>query len=1119
MKCSRCESSNPNGAKFCIECGNALEYRCPKCGAITPGKGKFCMECGHSLGAPETPKPQELVTTSDVESERKHVTVLFSDLSGYTSMTERLDPEEVKEIMSRIFGEIAQVITRYEGFIERFVGDAVMAIFGVPKAHEDDPVRAVKAAIEIHKLVEQISPKLEEKTGVSLSMHSGINTGLVVTGEVKLDQGTHGLTGDVINTAARLQGLAKTGEILVGYETHRQTEGFFDYDELEATKLKGKEKPVPVYRMVSPKDKPFTIHRLSGVRANLIGRKSEIALLREALQNLRGGKGSIFSICGDAGTGKSRLVEDFKADLAPGEIQVLEGHAYAHTQNIPYYPLIGFFNGVFGIEEADPPEKIREKVLSGVEGLLGRTEHIVPFIGNLYSLDHPELSDVSPDLWKHRIQEGVKAILSALCRRMPTVFFLEDLHWADSSFLELLRKTLFEIRDPALVLCAYRPPFSLFTSHQLGSFSGRYHEIRLQDLSPSEAQDMVCSLLKTDSLPPDLRRFVQGKAEGNPFYLEEVINSLIESKALVRDDGNWRLTKQICDLEISSSIHGVILARLDRLEKESKRILQEASVIGRAFLYEILKMITDNKEQIDRCLNGLERLDLIRTRSLQPDLEYVFKHVLTQEAVYNGLLKKERQEIHERIGLVMEQLFRDRLAEFYETLAFHFKQGLSIRKAVAYLMKAGSKSYSRYALEESHQYFKEAFDLLSGKTQGTEEDEKLMIELIVSWGFTLHLRADFAALSNLFKAHESLVETHAGKEHRMMFYGWLGFALGRRMFLQDGYQYLHKALQLAEETGNLKAIGYNCAWLAHACADIGLLEEAVVFGKKARDIAIRFESDPYLFEMAYAFSAYAHSYKGDLRKVADFGQALLNYGTKCSDLRAIAWHHTTMGLSRLSAGDVRSTIDHLKAGIQVSPDPMTAIVAKVLLGACYLATDQLEDAQSTIEEVIAYSEKYGYDIAGTPAQAFKGMILMAKGDLKQGLNICENAMRITLEQENLVQYASLNCLMGKIYSRIAKGGGEKKSLSLLLKNAGFLVKTLPHAHKIAEKHFNLAINTALDIGAKRALGQAYLELGGLHKDKGRMEEARECTLKAIDVFEKCEADVFLEEAREQLSSL
>jgi predicted ATPase len=465
------------------------------------------------------------------------------------------------------------------------------------------------------------------------------------------------------------------------------------------------EKPVQAFKVLSPEVKPTTIHRLSGLRSHLIGRKVELDALMESVDSLRKGKGRVFAICGDAGTGKSRLVEEFKNTLDVAEIQWIEGHAYAYSQNIPYFPLIDLLNRVLHLEEGDSPERVRVKIESGIEQLIGEKGNVVPYVGSLYSLSYPEVKDVSPEFWRSHLQEVIQTILTSLARRAPTIFFLEDLHWADPSFVELLRHALLEIRQPAIVLCAYRPPFSLFSTHQLSSIGNAYQEIRLEDLSLSDAQAMLESLLKTESLPSDLKRFVNDRAEGNPFYLEELINSLIELGTLIRDNGSWKIGRPITQSDISSTIHGLISGRLDRLDKETKRILQEASVIGRAFLYEILRRVTELGDRIDLGLNTLEKLDLIRTRSMQPDLEYMFKHPVTQEVVYDSLLKKDRVAIHEEIGLVTEQLFHDRLPEVYETLAFHFKQGRSSHKAIDYLMKSGEKSLKRYALGESHQYY------------------------------------------------------------------------------------------------------------------------------------------------------------------------------------------------------------------------------------------------------------------------------------------------------------------------------------------------------------------------------------------------------------------------------
>jgi len=708
---------------------------------------------------------------------------------------------------------------------------------------------------------------------------------------------------------------------------------------------------------------------------------------------------------------------------------------------------------------------------------------------------------------------------SALTRRGPSIVCLEDLHWADTSSIELLRSILKDFQFPAVFLCAHRPPFSLFASHQLTGLSKVYNEIKLQDLSTSEAQTMVESLLKTEAVPFDLRRFIQTRVEGNPFYLEEAINALIESETLIRDNESWKLTKPISEAIIPSTVQGVISARLDRLERGTKRVLQEASVIGRAFLYEILRNITEIKDIVDKSLNGLERLDFIRPRTLQPDLEYIFKHALTQEVVYNGLLKKERQSLHERIGLIMEQLFHDRLPEFYETLAYHYKRGQSFLKAVNYLKKAGEKSLQRYALEECDSYFKEAYDLLSGKPEKTGEDKKLLIDLIIKWGYTYHFRADYMGLIHLFKAHETLAESDAHKEQLGMFYSWLGFALQRREKLQEGYEYLQKALKIGEEIGDIKGIGYSCAWLATIGADLGLLDEAVIYGERAREAANRFGTDHYLSSIALINSGYAYYFRGDVKKIAEIGQLLLDHGRKHSDVNSMAYHYISMGHSRSTAGDFHSAIELCKKSIQVSPSPATSYAAKFVLGLCCFSAGQVEEAQSTFEEVIEHSEKSGYEHLGTASQALKGIVLIAKGDLKNGILLYENAMRIWFERRSLYRYAGANYLMGKVYSKIAQGGGERKSLSFLMKNIFFLIKTVPFARRKAEEHFSIAIKTAREIGAKSYLGQAYLELGKLHKAKGKREEAHECITKAIKAFEKCEADVFLKQAEEALAAL
>lgn len=1133
MKCPECKLENPEGNSYCGECGAKLEIVCPGCNSYNPPEFKFCGECGCELSlskkshqiAIEAKAPSMGVGTekdriSDIsfDGERKHVTILFSDMSGYTAMSERLDPEEVKEITSRIFGEIAQIVAKYEGFVEKFIGDAVMAIFGATKAYEDDPVRTIKAAVEIHKLVEQLSPRYEDRVGESLSMHTGINTGLVVTGKVDLNKGTHGISGDTINVAARLSSFCEKGDILVGPDTYTQAVGYFNFQALEPVQVKGKTKPINAYRVVSQKDHPRKIHRLQGVRAKLIGRKVEMEQLAEAVDSLRHGKGSTFVVCGTAGTGKSRLIEEFKATLDLTEIQWREGNAYPYAQNIPYFPLINLMNKAFQIDEADSPDIVRKKVENGIVYLIGEKREIIPFVGSLYSLSYPEIDDVSPEFWKSRLQAAIQLILSVMAKKGPTVICLEDLHWADPSFLELIRNIISDFRDPVLFLCIYRPIITLFTSHQISAMINPYHEILLQDLSPSESQVMIEALLDTKNTPPELQRFIHEKVQGNPFYLEEVTNSLIESKTLVPSSEGWEVTRPITDSDISSTIHGVIASRLDRLENETKRILQEASVIGRTFFYAILRRVTCLEKDIDACLSVLERLDLIKAKSLEPDLEYIFKHALTQDVVYNGLLKKERQTIHERIALVVEDLFHDRLPEFYETIAFHFKQGQSVVKAVDYLLKSGEKSLKRYAVDESHQYFKEAYRLISDGKNQTEQERKLIIDILIKWALVYYYRGDFRGLTDLLATNLKLGESLDDMKRLGMLYAWFGFALLCRNRIIESYNWLDKALQIGEISSDLKVIGYSCTWLSWTCSALGRLNEAIKFGERAQEISKLIKTDQYLYFKSLGGLGFAYYFKGDKDKVLKIGQKLVGFGKKHSNIRSEAIGHAWISNSYALDGNFSKAVKISEQSQKISADPFYIEFGRAFLGVKYVSNNQIDKAEKCFQQTFKFNREFGVELIEAVAQIFYGLVSITKGRMSYGLDMIKKGQLSCLENENMIIYCLSEYALGRIYFEIIRSSMPIRFLKIL-SNLGFIIRNVPVARKKAEFHYNIAIETAKEIGAKNVLGQAYLDLGLLHRAKRKTKKAQDCISEAIKAFEECQADVFLKQARDALSTL
>jgi class 3 adenylate cyclase/tetratricopeptide (TPR) repeat protein len=1033
-------------------------------------------------------------------------------------MCERLDPEEVKEIMSRIFGDIAQVVTKYEGFIEKFIGDAVMALFGVPKAHEDDPVRAIRAAGEINELVVALSPQLEEKIGKPLSMHSGINTGLVVTGEVDLEKGTHGVAGDTINLAARLCSLANPGEIVVGPDTCRQAEGHFTFTALDPTEVKGKAEPVQPYRVESLREEPRKVHRLQGLRADLTGRDPQMAELMEAVKKLRRGEGSVIAISGDAGTGKSRLIEEFKAALDLDEIQWREGHAYAYSQNIPYFPLIDLLNRAFHIEESDSPEKLRQKVELGIEQLLGKEDEIIPYIGNLYAFDYRELEDVDLQLRKSKLLHAIQTVFSALVRRAPTVICLEDLHWADPSSLELLRFILIESKYPSLFLCLSRPPFELLTSRERSVLGESYREMKLHDLSASEARKMIESLLQTENIPMELQQYMEEKAEGNPFYLEEVINALIDLEKLIRDDGAWRFTGDFTEADVSPSIHGVIASRLDLLEKEEKRILQEASVIGRVFLYMILKRITELKDHIDRCLGGLQGLDLIRMKSLQPDPEYMFKHAMTQEAVYNGLLKRERQAIHEQIGLVMEQLFHDRLSEHCESLAFHFKRGQSPVKAVNYLIESGEKSINMYAVHESHEYFAEAYDLLINTFDDSEQQKILLIDLLIKWASVFYYRGDIKGLNDLLNAHRELAESLYDKTRLGMFYVWQGFALWLGGKPGESYHYLHRAIRLGEEIGNEEVVAHACTWLSWACPELGLPDEGIIHGERAQEIAKHFPKDQFLYSKSLAGLSHSYYYKGETKKALEIGKIILDYAQSKANPRSLVLGYWSMGFGHRLDGDMASAMDCFQNAVKAAEDPIFYYLPSLSLGVCYAYSGQLQEAEEILNDVVRYSRQFGNELIGQLGSTFLGVVLFAKGQMAKGLKAIHQAQRSFIDNQWKGGYALSENLLGKIYLQMVERS-KPVPAAVLARNIGFLIKTVPFASRKAEYHLNRAVKAAEEIGNKATLATACLDLGMLHKAKGRTERAKECILESIRLFEQCEAETNLQQAKKALATL
>ena len=1105
MKCPRCTHQNPSGVKFCGNCGQEMGTLCPCCSTVNLPESNFCHQCGQDLlktneslspkkiSKLHFPNVEKTPQTQSSTGERKYVTVLFSDLSGYTTLAQRLDPEEVKEITARIFRETTKIVAKYEGFIEKYIGDAVMAVFGAVRAHEDDPIRGIRATREIHELVSALSSDYEKQIGQRLAMHTGISTGLVVTGDVDFGKGTHGITGATLNIASRLCSLAKPGDILVSSETYRQSLGYFNFESQEPAQLKGLAAPIPIYKVISRINQPKKIHRFHGLRADLIGRNPEIGLLKEALGRVRTGKGSLVLLCGNAGTGKSRLLEEFKFALNREKINWREGQCYPCTRNFTYYPLIDLLSRTFSIEENDSPEIVREKIESGLK-FIEPQEDVVPYVGSLYNLKYTQLVGLSPEIWRSRLQKAILEILTVMARNAPTIICLEDLHWADPSSLELIRFLLSDFRYPALVICVYRPTLNLLSNQQIANLGESCFEIRLEDLSPAETETMLGSLLKSDIFPQDLKRFVREKAGGNPFYLEEIINSLVESEILVAEDATWGLQESISDAEISSTIHGVISARIDRLEAEMKRILQEASVIGRSFYFEILSHITDLEDSVWHNLSSLETLDLIKARSYRPAVEYIFKHALTQEVVYSGLLKDRRKTIHERVGLVMEKLFEDRLPEYYEALAYHFQRGRSVDKAVNYLVKSGQKSMARYALQEAHRYYNDAFAILSSQVDKPDKTDSLLIDLLNNWSFVYYYQGRYNELLSLLTDHQTLADSLTDKDKSGMFYAWLGCALWHRERFQEAHGHLLQAFAIGEDINNTTMVGYACCWLSWVCTELGLLDDAIGHARRAQEIFQTDRREDYIYVSAMAGMGYALWHRGEKAKVLDVGKGLLDFGRKRDDYRAKGMGYCCIGWSHLIGGDLTKAIPFFERAVQVSVDPWYSLFPKLATSYGLILNGNFNEAENYISEIRKFSKKFGAEFAGTPAEFFYGIILVSQGKIIRGLRILEANCQHWRQIGNRLRYAACGSMLASVYANLAQKARSRN-----------LSKYAMHAYNKANAYYQDAIESAEQISAKAILGQAYLDWGNFCKAKGDLEKAARCFAASSANFQVCES--------------
>jgi class 3 adenylate cyclase/tetratricopeptide (TPR) repeat protein len=694
---------------------------CPACEQPNREDARFCDSCGHDLRAaradPREYTPAHLARKilqdrARLQGERRTVTVLYADAVGSTAMEERLDPEQTFRIMQGAVACMADAVHHCEGMITQFRGDGIMALFGAPIAHENAAHRAVAAALAMQRRLVEYAEGVEQEHHAVLRFRVGLNTGLVVVGAISDNLSMdYTAMGDTVNLAARMEQVAQPGAVYLSENTYRAVRDYVDCEPMGPVEVKGKSQPVPAYRAVR---EMATRSRLEVAAARgltpFVGRDEELTLLRGSLERMKRGKGEVVFLRGEAGIGKSRLLLEFRRSLGD-DVVWLEGRCLPYGAGASQ-PIVEIVKAAFGIGDCDDESSILRRLDHATAGWSDESRATVPYLKYLLGVPPGDarVGAVVPPERRIRIREAVRALLVEESARRPLVVVIEDLQWVDEGTNVTLLGLLSAVAStPVLMVLTHRPGTprgigvrvsvleaeSALPAHVLGSTSF-YQRLTLDQLSTGDAASLAAQVLGAP-LPPSLQRLILDKAEGNPFFVEEVARSLLESGVLPRTNGSYAL-REGRELRIPDTVEEVLLARIDRLRPEPRETVQLASVIGREFPLHLLKRIADPEARLEAALAELKELEFIYETAYMPEFSYAFKHALSGEVAYGTLLRERRRTLHRTVATSMEEIYADRLPGLYETLSHHFSEGEVWEKALEYLEKAGDKSFAVYSM-------------------------------------------------------------------------------------------------------------------------------------------------------------------------------------------------------------------------------------------------------------------------------------------------------------------------------------------------------------------------------------------------------------------------------------
>jgi class 3 adenylate cyclase/tetratricopeptide (TPR) repeat protein len=1123
MKCPKCQVEIREGAKFCNECGTKLEKACRNCGSNNPAGSKYCDECGHDMSLPSAPLRKELSFDEKIEKIQKYlprgitekilsqrdkiegehrlVTVMICDMKGFTLLADRIGPEELYDMMDQVYEILIHKVHDYDGTVNEMTGDGIMALFGAPIALEDAPQRAIRSAMAIHREMTLFNEKIRHGKGdyQPVKMRIGIHTGPVIVGtlgnNLRVD---FKAVGDTVNLASCMESLAEPGTTYISEDTFKLTEGLFRFEALGEKEVKGREKPVRVYQVIAPSTRRtrFDVNAERGLTP-FVGREKELELLMDGFERSREGRGQSISIIAEAGIGKSRLLYEFRKAVSNEYTTFLEGRCFSYSRNAAYHPVADLLKANFDIQDTDTDQEIRKKVAAGLKIMKIDEASVLPYLLELLSVKESGMNKValSPEAKRNRTNEALKRIILRGSEIRPLIMAVEDLHWIDRSSEEAMKELLESIAGARIfAIFTYRPEFV----HTWGNRS--YHsQVNLNRLSSRETVTMTTHILGTPYIERDLENLILQKTEGIPFFIEEFIKSLKDMKIIEKQDKSYQLSTNIQKLAIPSTIQDVIMARVDTLPEGAKEVLRTGSVIEREFSHDLIKRVIGSpEEELLSHLSILKDSELLYERGIYPKSSYIFKHALTREVVYDSILTKRRKQLHEKIAISIEKIYKEDICYHYGVLAGHCLASDNYEKGAEY-SRLEAKRYQLGGLFlDAIEYAKKSVNCWE-KLPQTETNQKKLIDARTTLAnYYLNMNSSFDAKEVVEPILDLTLALNYRKRLPAIYTAIGCYYLWVEENTHKGLVFIDQATKIAEEVAD-----YSSLWIALYQSGTFLFmtskfEDVHIRLKKCLDFSLLTNNQ---MGMAFSKGSIAMSYliQGKMNIAYDFAQETLALAEETGDAYIKGMAYSIYGVSCYSKGLFSEAKTHLSEWITSyeKSAPIGWIAwAYAYLGFTYTDLNEYDEAVNCYKRIISSMENVNY--LPSISKLFKTCLVRTKA-IRHG-NDTE-----VVELRELFECYQDNKLMW--------------SEGWMARNIGDILLNMDNAHLAdGEVWFHKAIEADTRNGLRWQLANDHAFYAEWFMKNGDIHGAKEQLTKAIQIFSECGADGWVERMEKVLAA-